>query len=98
MGKRHSQEFKDQAVALVKGSGKSLEAVARDLGVHSQTLRYWVAGSSTVKKIEPESDLQTNEPMGLRLALNEARERIRILEMEKEILKKAAAFFAKENQ
>jgi transposase-like protein len=92
---RHTRHFKQQAVALAKGSDRSVRSVALSLGVRPQTLEYWMEhpprdpGAGGV-------EAEAGDPVALRLQLNEARQRIRVLEMEKEILKKATAFFARE--
>jgi transposase len=93
--KRYDDEFKVQAAKLAreaKRSGKGLRAVARELGVHPNTLASWVlsddmrhAGSGkNTDGLPPEHELE------------QLRKENRLLKMEREILKKAAAFFAKE--
>src|SRR5437773_160045 len=96
---RHTREFKEQAVALARGSDKTLAEVARSLGVRPHTLSYWVehpprdraarAAVGTAAVAGAAGDAQTSDPVALKLRLAEAREQIRVLEMEKEILKKA---------
>jgi transposase len=78
----YTAQFKDQAVALVKG-GKSVPEVARALGLVEQTLRNWVklAGKG---KLHQQMELS-------RLRAENAR-----LKLENEILKKATAYFAKD--
>jgi len=95
---RQSRSFKEQAIALVKGSGKSVRAVAVSLGIRPQTLQYWIDHPPQDRLAGSEASADSHDPVALRLQLNEARERIRVLEMEKEILKKATAFFARENR
>jgi transposase-like protein len=73
--------------------------VARDLGICPQTLEYWIDHPPDDKRSRPIAQVaDSNDPVALRLQLNEAREKIRVLEMEKEILKKATAYFAKESR
>ena len=101
----HTREFKEQAVALANGSDRTLAAVAKGLGVPAQTLAYWVAhppaeraaarASAKAERAAALADERTADPVALRLQLDEARERIRVLEMEQDILKKATAFFAR---
>ena len=80
---RHTQAFKEQAVALAKGSDRTLAAVAQSLGVRPQTLSYWVdhppadrvaarAAASTARAAAL-ADVGTGDPVALRLQLNEAR-------------------------
>jgi len=84
-------EFKVEAVHLVQQRERSLPQIARDLGVSEQTLRNWV------KRIE----IDSGERAGLTTAeqdeLRRLRRENRILKEERDILKKAAAFFAKES-
>lgn len=98
---RHTRQFKEQAVALAKGSDKSVRSVALSVGVRPQTLEYWIAhppGGHAVARAAALADADTSDPVALRLQLNDARARVRELEMEKEILKKATAFFARESR
>lgn len=103
----HTRQFKEQAVALANGSGRTLAEVAKGLGVPAQTLRYWVDhppadaaaawAAAKAARAAALADEHTADPVALRLQLDEARARIRELEVEKDILKKATAFFAREN-
>lgn len=84
-------EFKAEAVRLVGSSGRSLSRLAKDLGVADQTLRNWVRRA--------EIDDGTREALAPdeREELRQLRREVRTLRQEREILKKAAAFFAKES-
>lgn len=89
-----SEEFKINAVATLLESGKSTLAVAQSLGVGLSTLERWKAiYADTVRKPRGQNVKadDNNHKESLQL-----RKRIRQLEMENSILKKAAAFFAKE--
>ena len=83
-------EFREEAVRLVRSSGRSPREIASDLGMSEQTLRNWVFAAQ-VDAGEREG-VSTDEREELRLL----RRRVRVLEQEREILKKAAAWFAKE--
>ena len=79
-------EYKAEVVGLVRDGGKAISAVARDLGLTESAVRKWVALS--------EADAGRGNPKVLTTA---EREELSQLRMEREILKKAMAFFAKES-
>ena len=83
--------FRAEAVQLVHANGRSLTQVAQDLGVHHDTLRTWVKQAAINEGRR--GGLTTEE----RAELARLRRENRILQEEREILKKAAAFFARES-
>ena len=83
--------FKAEAVQLARRSDKSLGAVAKDLGIADQTLRTWV------RQAEVDGGARDGLTQGEREELRHLRREVRTLRQEREILKKAAAFFAKES-
>ena len=91
--RRFDDDFKQQAVRLVLDEGKSVGAVARDLDLTETALRGWVKRAPADR---------TNGRTGLTTAEREELARLRkenrILREEREILKKAAAFFANERR
>jgi transposase len=95
MGTRRSfsKEFKAEAVALVKQQGLTIHKAAKDLGVTWSQIHKWVKQYEADNGQRPEM-LSTEE----RAELKALRKQNRILTMEREILKKAAAFFAKESE
>ena len=85
-------EFRREAVQLAQSTERSIAQVARDLGVSDQTLRNWIK----------QADVNAGRREGLtseeREELRRLRGENRTLLQEREILKKAAAFFARESE
>jgi len=96
MGTRRqfSREYKLEAVKLVKERGVSVPQAARDLDVHENVLRKWVReAAADPKEAFPGNGVMRPEQAELdRLKKENAK-----LRMERDILKKAAAYFAKES-
>lgn len=97
MGRRKRRnftaEFKADAVRLCNAGDRTIAQVASDLDLTETALRDWVKRAAADASPTPTETLTTAE----RSELAELRRRVKRLEMEREILKKAAAFFAKEN-
>jgi transposase len=83
--------FTAEAVRVVGSSDRSVSSLAKDLGVADQTLRNWVRHAEIDDGVR--DALAPNE----REELRHLRREVRTLRQEREILKKAAAFFAKES-
>lgn len=90
--RRFSESFKADAVDLVISSGQSVAKVARELGINAQTLGNWVKAAKQDGRV-PEKELSAGD----RAELAELRDTVRRQRMEIEILKKAAAWFARES-
>jgi transposase len=84
-------EFKREAIELVRLTGKSSAQVAKDLGISDVSLRNWIKQAERDEGKRPDR-LSSDE----REELARLRRENQTLRMEREILKKAAAFFAKE--
>lgn len=98
--KRYTQEFKESAIQLVLNSNESTIKIAKDLDVHEKTLYAWVRaykeangivipsiGSEKKSSIVKETDSEE---------LKRLRKENKLLKQERDILKKATAYFAKE--
>lgn len=87
--KQYPKEFKEEAVALVNEQGYSVPEAAKSLGINANLLYRW-------KDKMDEQAARTALAEDERIELQRFRKEIKELRMEKEILKKASAFFAKE--
>ena len=89
--RKFSDEFKRDAVEIVRVSGKPIAEVARELGIYDTTLGNWVN----------QDQVNRGERQGLssaeRLELSELRRENARLRMERELLKRAVAFWVKES-
>jgi len=85
-------EFRADAVRLAREGSKSLPQVAKDLDLTESALRNWVREADGGKSKQSAGALSAAE----REELVRLRKEVRHLEMERDFLKKAAAFFAKE--
>ena len=92
MGRRtYSREFKLSAVGLVQQQGYTVVEAAKSLGIDAASLRGWL------KQLPVEGASQPGGADSVQAELRRLREDNRRLLMEREILKKATAFFAKES-
>ncbi|MEV7089465.1 transposase [Streptomyces sp. NPDC093085] len=91
--KRHTEEFKQDAIALVDSSGKTVTAVARELGISSKSLRGWYRKAKTDRGEGAPGDLTRAEREELKRLRKENREQQQTIE----IPKKATAFSVREN-
>jgi transposase len=87
----HPPEFRQRAVELAREREKPIKHIARDLGISESCLRNWVAQADV--DAGTREGLTTSE----REELRRLRSELRVVKMERDILKKAAAFFATEN-
>jgi transposase len=88
----YSPEFRQEAVRLLRSSGVTAKELAVELGCSAQTLRNWQFQDEADRGERP-GVLTTDE----RARLRELERENRVLRQEREILKRAAAFFARES-
>jgi transposase len=86
-------EFRAEAVRLVREGGRNPEELSRDLGCSAQVIRTWVKQAEVDEGQRPDG-LTSSEHEELR----RLRAENRVLRMERDLLKKATAFFARESE
>ena len=92
MGQGYTRQFKEQAVKLVI-EGQRPSRTARELGMPHSTLMVWLRKAGW-RKPEPEGAVISEDPAVLKAQVRELQRRLKRAEMEKDILKKATAYFA----
>jgi transposase len=88
--RRYSAEFRRDAVALWRRSGKSIAEVARELGVNDMSLGLWIKRSDETSPVSEQDNADRVEAARLR-------KRIKELEEEVEILKRFTAYWVKDS-
>ena len=96
--KVYTREFQDEACKLCTVEGKTAADAARALGVPEQTFNRWLnrRGHRAAVPHDPAA-VASDDPAVLRLQVKELRARVERLELERDILKKATAFFARDH-
>ena len=93
-GRKYTAEFRREAVALVEQGEQSIASIATDLGLSKDTLYGWVSksrsGAGSHQTKASTADMERDN--------NRLRKENAVLKMERDILKKATAFFAKESK
>lgn len=90
--RKFTNEFKEEAVKLVTEQGYMISEAARNLGIHENLLGRWKRDLSNLES----GSLSGDSPAALKAELVRLRKENKRLKMEREILKKATAFFVKE--
>lgn len=88
MTRRFTEEFRTEAVRLVNEHGLSVARAAKDLGIGQSTLSKWLAAAGQVPGAESLSESEKEE-------LKRLRKENHTLRMERDLLKKATAFFSR---
>ena len=92
-------QFKETAVRLASAPGAVVESVAHELGVASWTLRRWMKEQlGTSRKTPPPAPAAPSAAADPQARIRQLEQEVRTLRMERDILKKATAFFAAEDQ
>jgi transposase len=88
--KPYPREFRDDVVRVARSRepGVTIEQIASDFGVHPMTLHKWLRNSDS------EAPLPSGQARTESVELREARKRIRLLEQENEVLRRAAAYLS----
>jgi transposase len=104
VNQRYTRQFRDEAMDLVRVKGYDVARAARELGVPVTTLNMWLRKAGWVRppgygEGDESGALKapSEDPARLRARVTELERQVKRLEMEKEILKKATAFFASQN-
>ncbi len=89
-------EFKDQACQLVMHQGYSISKASKELGISFNALSYWLKkrGFRISQDKTAQAAATSDDPKVLKTRIQELEAKLRRAEMEKDILKKAAAYFA----
>jgi transposase len=90
--RKYTQEFKEEAVKLITEQGYQITEAARNLGINVNLLGRWKREKEGVVEDVPGLQVGT----AVQVELYRLRKENKLLKMEREILKKATAFFAKE--
>ncbi|MBG6226566.1 transposase-like protein [Arthrobacter sp. CAN_A2] len=93
MPKPYPEEFRDDVVRVARNRepGVTIEQIAKDFGVHPMTLTKWLRHTETDESVKPgQARSETVEN-------RELRKRVRLLEQENEVLRRAAAYLSQAN-
>jgi transposase len=90
---QHTQEFRESTVRMVLEQGRTIGEVAKALGLKPRTVKYWI---ESMRKADART--QALEESALRKRVRELEATNERLTMERDLLKKAAAYFARNQQ
>ena len=92
--RKFTKEYKAEVVGLVRSSGKSIGQIVRELDLTETAVRAWVKQAEIDAKRDPQGPLTSEE----RAELTRLRRELKTTTMERDFLRKAAAFFAKSDR
>ncbi len=92
--KRYTRAFKDEACKLVTEQKQEVASAARGLGIAEQTLRYWLVQRGWSPEQGQVGLSESDDPKWLKARVRDLEQRLHSAEQEREILKKATAYFA----
>lgn len=87
--RRHDNDFKRETIALVKSSDKSMGTIAKELGIHPNTLTYWMRKEDAMQNTSQCNEKESEDTRRLRKELEDVK-------LERDILKKVVAIFSKQ--
>lgn len=95
-----SKAFKDEACKLVMEQKQQIAPAAKSLGIGEGTLRYWLVQRGWKPEVSqlPQELAESEDPRWLKTRIRDLEQKLRKAEMEREILKKATAYFASQPQ
>jgi transposase len=96
MKRTYRREFREDACRLVMEKGYDLAHAAKELGIPQATLRLWL-NKRGWKGPQQQNHVLSNDPAALQAQVRDLQARLARSEMEKDILKKATAYFASQN-
>ncbi len=88
MPRPYPKEFRDDVVAVARRGDAPIKQIARDFGISESCLRNWLQAADVEDGNRPGTTASESAE------LREARKRVRLLEQENEVLRRAAAYFA----
>ena len=96
--RKYAEEFKLEALELLKSSGKSAGQIERELGITPGLLVKWRDRYQVITQGENQAHLEASDMEAARREIKQLRRRLAEVEEEREILKKTINIFSRENQ
>lgn len=90
---KYNQEFKDSAIQLCMNTDRTISSIANDLGISDKTLSLWVREYKKANNIKSSKEIKNED---LEAENKRLRKELALAKQERDILKKATAYFAKE--